>query len=155
MIGLALLVSFGIVFAGRKYQAEVYQKYPVPRSCDPFRDNYGDELEGFAIMDYDANTALEEAGAQPSYAGYLQCFCDWELEKGELADKAYGADDQQICADYSFYAYLALGIGNAITIFIVVVNTILTMIAISLITWVGYDTHSEMLTKITNGVFLA
>lgn len=26
---------------------------------------------------------------------------------------------------------------------------------IRLITWIGYDTHSEMLTKITNGVFVA
>ena len=34
-------------------------------------------------------------------------------------------------------------------------NLALTTLAISLITWIGYDTHSEMLTKITNGVFLA
>lgn len=31
----------------------------------------------------------------------------------------------------------------------------LTTISIGLITWIGYDTHSEMLTKITNGVFAA
>jgi hypothetical protein len=29
------------------------------------------------------------------------------------------------------------------------------MVSISMITWIGYDTHSEQLTKITNGVFLA
>jgi len=27
-------------------------------------------------------------------------------------------------------------------------------ITISMITWIGYDTHSEQLTKITNGVFI-
>lgn len=76
VIFLALLLSFAIVFAGRKMQADVYAKYPIPQSCEPFYENYGDSLMDFAIMDYEANTALEEAGAKPSYAGYLQCFCD-------------------------------------------------------------------------------
>lgn len=44
---------------------------------------------------------------------------------------------------------------NAVTIVIVVVNLILKMITIALITWIGYDTHSELMTKITNGVFYA
>jgi len=35
---------------------------------------------------------------------------------------------------------------------IVVINLILKMITISLITWIGYDTYSELMTKITNGV---
>lgn len=46
-------------------------------------------------------------------------------------------------------------IAQSITIFLVVVNKILTILSINLITWIGYDTHSEMLTKITNGVFIA
>jgi hypothetical protein len=62
VIGLALLVSFGLVFAGRKAQADVYAKYPVPASCAPFYDNYGESLEGFAVTDYEANTAREAAG---------------------------------------------------------------------------------------------
>lgn len=44
---------------------------------------------------------------------------------------------------------------NFITGFIVVVNTIIKTVAISLISWIGYDTHSEQLTKITNGVFVS
>lgn len=51
--------------------------------------------------------------------------------------------------------YIALAIGQSITVFVVVVNKILATITISLITWIGYDTHSEQLTKITNGVFIA
>jgi len=50
---------------------------------------------------------------------------------------------------------VALAIGQAITVFIVVVNKILVKICVALITWVGFDTHSEQLTKITNGVFVA
>ena len=60
VIGLGLLLSFAAVFFGRKMQAEVYAKYPVPASCAPFYDNYGDRLEDFAVMDYEANTKLEE-----------------------------------------------------------------------------------------------
>ena len=43
---------------------------------------------------------------------------------------------------------------NGVTVFIVVLNVILKMTAISLISWIGYDTHSELMTKITNGVFI-
>ena len=53
------------------------------------------------------------------------------------------------------YKFLGLAIGNFFTGFIVVVNIILTTIVIKLITWIGYDTHSEQISKITNGVFVA
>lgn len=46
-------------------------------------------------------------------------------------------------------------ITNAITAFVVVVNMILSELTIRMITWIGYDTHSEMMTKITNGIFVA
>jgi hypothetical protein len=65
VIGFALLLSFGAVFYGRKKQAEVYAKYPIPASCDPFYDTYGDGLEQFAIDDYQANTALEKDHKKP------------------------------------------------------------------------------------------
>ena len=48
---------------------------------------------------------------------------------------------------------LAIGIG--ITVIIIVINTILKILTISLITWVGEDTQSEKLSTITNGVFAA
>ena len=37
---------------------------------------------------------------------------------------------------------------------IIVINALLKSIIIQLITWIGYDTHSELMTKITNGVFI-
>ena len=49
----------------------------------------------------------------------------------------------------------AMGFGYAITGFIVVLNTIIKTITLNMIYWIGYDTQSEMLTKITNGVFIA
>ena len=44
---------------------------------------------------------------------------------------------------------------NAVTIVIVVINMILKEITIALVTWIGYDTISELMTKINNGVFVA
>ena len=43
---------------------------------------------------------------------------------------------------------------NGITVAIVVMNVLLRLITIHLVTWIGYDTHSEIMTKITNGVLL-
>ena len=37
---------------------------------------------------------------------------------------------------------------------IVGINLVLKYTIIFLITWIGYDTHSELMTKITNGVFI-
>lgn len=54
--------------------------------------------------------------------------------------------------DFKVYVF---ALTNAITIFVVVVNTILTTLTVKLIEWIGYDTHSEKMTKITNGIFVA
>ena len=42
-----------------------------------------------------------------------------------------------------------------ITVIIIMFNQILTLTIIRLVTWIGYDTRSEELTKITNWVFIA
>lgn len=44
---------------------------------------------------------------------------------------------------------------NTVMVVIIVINMILKDITIRLITWIGYDTFSELMTKITNGVFIA
>ena len=72
-----------------------------------------------------------------------------------MNENTYGDHKEQICKEYSVYKFLGLAIGNFFTGFIVVVNIILTTIVIKLITWIGYDTHSEQISKITNGVFVA
>lgn len=42
-----------------------------------------------------------------------------------------------------------------ITIVIILFNVILQQSIISLVSWIGYDTRSQELTKITNWVFMA
>lgn len=65
------------------------------------------------------------------------------------------SDGVNICTQYWNFTWIVLAVTNAVTGFIVVVNTIIKGYAIELITWIGYDTHSEQLTKITNGVFIS
>ena len=48
-----------------------------------------------------------------------------------------------ICTEYFTNVWYVLFMSNFITGFIVVVNTMIKTIAITLITWIGYDTHSE------------
>lgn len=48
-----------------------------------------------------------------------------------------------------------LVISNLIILFVSVVNMMLSTLTINMITWIGYDTQSEMMTKITNGIFVA
>jgi len=50
---------------------------------------------------------------------------------------------------------MALYAGTAVTVIILLINTVLKQITISLITWVKYDTFSKQLTSITNGIFIA
>jgi hypothetical protein len=45
-------------------------------------------------------------------------------------------------------------IGGVMSFFIVAINTVLRMILINLIKWIGEDTHSQQLKSITNGVFI-
>jgi len=40
-------------------------------------------------------------------------------------------------------------------VFISVVNMVLSTLTIKMINWIGYDTQSETMTKITNGIFVA
>lgn len=44
---------------------------------------------------------------------------------------------------------------NSITVIITVINIVIKIVTVSLISWIGYDTHSELVTAISNGVFAA
>lgn len=59
-----------------------------------------------------------------------------------------------VCQDYNQSLIKVLITTNAVTAIIVVINIVIKTKTIDLITWIGYDTHSEQLTKITNGVFI-
>jgi hypothetical protein len=46
-------------------------------------------------------------------------------------------------------------LGQSVAFFIIGINTILKIVIIKLIQWIGQDTYSKQLTSITNMVFIA
>ena len=122
-----------------------------------------EQQQSAAYLEWTVNTALEAKDQTVTYAGYVQCFCDEQQSLTENYDKGtkYGAvpgsteGEEPICQEYLTSKFWTFCITNGVTVFIVVINLILKMITIELIHWIGYDTYSELMTKITNGVFLA
>lgn len=148
LIFLALFISFILIFAAKKYEQSLLAVYPSVQ-CDEF-EIYGDSIGSLAESEYNVQHERKEADKTVRYTGYVQCYC-----KGLDGADPIKVEDVSICEEYEFNAFLVLGITNVVTGFIVVVNTILKEFAVRLITWIGYDTHSELITKITNGVFIA
>jgi hypothetical protein len=154
-----LFASFIIIFIFTAISQGLINKYPF-KSAEDCQNLVGSEdpalMQSQAIMEYENNFYLESEGKSKSvsYAGYVQCFCDANELDGALPDATYGDKNTLVCQAYK-EAYLPTQITtNGITVLIVVINIILKMSTISLISWIGYDTHSELMTKITNGVFL-
>ena len=115
-------------------------------------------MQKTAIIDYLSNSALEEDGRVVSYTkGYVQCFCDSQALKGDMPEQTYGFHGENItvCKDYFNSNYTNFFLSNAITVIIVGINVVLKLVTIELTIWIGYETHSELMTKITNGVFIA
>ena len=104
-----------------------------------------------------SNAALEEDCKHVSYTkGYVQCFCDAQALEGAKPGDVYDYEGEEyaLCKDYYDSTFMALLVCNAITGLIVGINVILKMTTIELITWIGYDTYSVLMTRIVNGVFV-
>jgi len=150
-----LLASFVVIFLLSSYSNAMLNKYPIVTCNDLAGYPDADTMEKFAILEYNTNTALEAKGKTVSYGGYVQCFCQDQAKAEVSPDATYGDADQAICEDYISSAFTTLVATNSVTIIIVVINLILKYATIALVTWIKYDTHSEQMTKITNGVFYA
>lgn len=64
-------------------------------------------------------------------------------------------EEYALCSTYFYDYYFALFFSSAMSVAIVVINSILRIVMISLIKYIGEDTHSAQLKSITNGVFVA
>lgn len=87
--------------------------------------------------------------------GYLQCFCDAKAEAGDASDMTYGEKEWPVCEAYISALFSTMLLTNGVMVTIIAINYILKVVTIMLITWIGYDTYSEQMAKITNGVFVA
>ena len=136
---------------------KLVHKYPHPDCTTLVGHDDPVIMEHEAIFELRSNSALEENGQTVSYNGYVQCFCDERAIQGDLPDQKYtdyNGDETVVCQDYMDALIPTLIAYNGVTVFIVALNYVLKITAISLISWIGYETHSELMTKITNGVFI-
>ena len=73
---------------------------------------------------------------------------------GASKTATYGAQEVQVCHDYVDFQTSSLISSTAVTVVIVAINVIIKSTTIWLIQRIGYDTHSEQITKIVNAVFV-
>ena len=154
IIVFLLAISFGMIFLCSQYSVKMLLKYPVVNCSNLSNMQSADELQLSAVIEYISNQALENKGMDVSYAGNVQCFCLERTLQGDQPDQLYGKLNMPVCQDYNSSLIKVLVTTNAVTVIIVVINIVIKTKTIDLITWIGYDTHSEQLTKITNGVFI-
>lgn len=154
---LMLLASFVFIFVCSSISAKALNKYPPIADCASALVGYDDAefMQKAAIMEFRTNTALEGEGKSVSYSGYVQCFCTDRAAAGDETDATYGLKKLAVCEPYFNSQFTTMLLTNGISYSIIAVNYLLKVFTISLITWIGYDTHSELMTKIVNGVFIA
>jgi hypothetical protein len=150
-----LIASFIAIYTCSAYSAGLLSKYP-PRSIADC-----EKLSGFedpvmflkqTKFELSSNTAMEEEGLKVSYGGYVQCFCDAKLLAGDLPDKEY--EGVEVCLAYNESLFPTLIFTNGIMVLIIGINVILKKSTVALVTWIGYDTYSEQMTRIINAVFV-
>ena len=84
----------------------------------------------------------------------MQCFCNDKFLDGDQPEATYGDKQDPICLEYYEQIMPTLFFTTFISVGIVLVNVVLKKITIFLVSRIGYDTYSEIMTKITNGVLL-
>lgn len=162
-----MLISFILIYICSSISASLYFKYPSTYDCEVIYHNYEDNdswLYKLAFKEYFANHDADDYYttelSDTTYGPYLQCFCDqtsegWSYEyENPFPNLANTYDTYDICNSYNWETIKQYVFGGSISVIIVVVNTILRLILINLIKWIGEDTHSAQLKSITNGVFV-
>lgn len=75
IIGVLLFGSFAFIYKVARTSSNIAQEFPI-RDCDQISSTYGQQLQKYAVIDYDfvvANDGLPSSGA-------LQCFCAAQFE---------------------------------------------------------------------------
>jgi hypothetical protein len=68
--------------------------------------------------------------------------------------QTYGEDNLKICQEYDNLGYKSIMINVGISLFVVILNEILTRVSVKMITWIGFSTFSEQYTSISNCIFV-
>jgi len=111
-----------------------------------------------AFREYINNEDKKKNGEPTAYKETMQCFC---RSKGkEKKDQVYKISltkdyEEKFCEKFFKDKTVSFILGTAISFIIIAVNTILKILIIKLIETIRYDTQSEKIAAITNGVFIA
>jgi hypothetical protein len=89
------------------------------------------------------------------YSGTLPCFCEAEDLKGVPSDTLYGVSQVAVCREYSDLWWRRALVEQGISVFIIVLNVVLTKLIVLLVAWIGYETHSQVYSKISIYIFYA
>lgn len=106
-----------------------------------------------AINEYIVNDEIEENDGIALYYGPMQCFCNSEKKAGKSKNEIYSLTNSKgkstysepICLDYANDKQMSKLYGLSITLIIVVINTILKLIIVNLVNWIGFDTISKQM----------
>lgn len=104
------------------------------------------------------NNALELKGKDTHFRGTMQCFCKFQKEIKAEKTKIYipsSGEGLPVCQTFNSDKLRSLVLGQSVAFIIIAINTILKIVIIKGIEWVGEDTNSEQLASITNGIFVA
>ena len=152
IIGFLLFLSFLFIFKVSRLSSSIAKTFPAV-SCEAINNNYGTQLQKFAIEDYDfieANPGIASSGA-------LKCFCTAEL-KNDLQKALYDTyghpNGKTICWDYQYKVLEVFVWLNSLKYFITGVNFVLRTVCIALVAWIGYKTETIKLLETTKVTFV-
>lgn len=170
VIIVLLCISGAIIFVCTTKSLTLKFKYPQVK-CPNVAEDYNvkkdyslsaNDLTRWtddAMKEFHTNKAYEDANQQTHYQGIMQCFCQYRSKAGDKKAKVYKSSldgsEAAICDLYNSDNLKSKILGQSVAFIIIAINTVLRMIIIAGITWVGEDTNSEQLSSITNGVFIA
>ena len=148
---MLLCISFVVIFSCSQAATKPLIKYPS-LNCTDVIESQGRYLEERAFAEWDHN--FDEEGDELDdtvYTGILRCFCDQRalvpgFKKTELFTGKRGTglvEEWPVCETYLSDTFNARVLGMLMSFVIVATNLVLRMIMISLIKWIGEDTHSQ------------
>ena len=91
-------------------------------------------------------------GVKGAIYTFTPCYCTKYIASD--ADKPYFKEVTGYCNKFNTATLFATFLGILVSLAILIVNILFRTIMITLICWIGEDTHSQQLKSITNGIFV-
>ena len=159
-----LCVSFALIFTAQKTAIAMKQKYPK-QNCVEVGQEYANRRSAWmrdGVNEYIQNNLIEEKGEIALYTGPMQCFCNAEKKLKHKKAEFYELKNdegkvtyrEQICLQYALDKRNAKLLALSVTVIIIVINTVLKLLVVKLVGWIGEDTISQQKGSVVKGAFL-